>query len=191
MCTPHNPKYKEVKEIFDEAESHIKKIELLNKNLRIPAVNQLRYVAHHLTKAITCNDPKVEDAELNEALEHARRGRYDALEAGIHYFVGVFTAFQNDFKDEVIVDLFADYPKYIRRINEIIRMIGGIKRRADNHNWPNVVNEFEELHKMYSDFIIMRTELNKRKKKEKTIFIFTALGLIVAIIGVIVAILVG
>jgi hypothetical protein len=80
------------------------------KGVSIAAVNELRYSAYHFSKALSLKiDPafdaqtkkriKYERADqIQRALRHCYRARFDALEATVLHFIRDFKAFAEDYK---------------------------------------------------------------------------------------------
>lgn len=63
--------------IFKEAEKQLKHSEHDTNELSIPSINQLRYVAFHLVESFAFQDSDKIEEELNKAINHAQRARYD------------------------------------------------------------------------------------------------------------------
>jgi hypothetical protein len=79
---------KEIVQLFDEAESRVKEVELLAHELSIPSVNQLRYVGYHLARSLNEEDNSTEfDLQIGKAKGHCQRAIYDAHEAGIIFML--------------------------------------------------------------------------------------------------------
>jgi hypothetical protein len=85
-------------ELFRQAEVQLKQTEEIDRNLTIPAVNELRYVAFHLLRALSEQEGNGFDADIERAENHAKRAIYDATEASILSLLEKAEAYQADFK---------------------------------------------------------------------------------------------
>lgn len=93
FCLPKE-QVEEVANLFEKAEQCIKDIEHDGEGLDIPSINELRYFAWHLLKALTSNNLD----ELNKAKNHAKRAIYDACEAQIVANLTAIAQFKNDYR---------------------------------------------------------------------------------------------
>jgi len=150
--------------LFAEAEAAIKEVELEQAELIIPAVNELRYAGYHISKYI--NYPEAKD-EIDRAIGHCKRARYDAYEAGIIYYHREFLKFQNDYKTVVITASLPDYLKYCREMNRAIDFIKGTDKETKDVHYQQCSEIFKTMVNISKDIVIAREELNKVLKKER------------------------
>lgn len=104
-------------ELFETAEQRLKEAETLNLELSIPALNELRYVAYHLVRALCAEQP--DTADWQRAENHARRAIYDATEA-------VVLTLLEQARDACerlrgcpdVLDVLPDYPQQLAMLRE-------------------------------------------------------------------------
>jgi hypothetical protein len=66
----------------------------------VPAVNELRYAAKHISKIFQSVDSSgLNQEELDKAIRHCVRARYDALHAISLYLIRDFQQFAADYKE--------------------------------------------------------------------------------------------
>jgi hypothetical protein len=66
-------RFRNIQRLFEIAEQKIKECERLETSLLIPSVNQLRYVAHHLIKALCSCDERFIESEIDKSENHCYR----------------------------------------------------------------------------------------------------------------------
>lgn len=160
--------FQDLQKRFAEAESFIKEVELCERELPFPAINELRYAGHHLLKALVITDRDEFRHELGEVEDHCHRAMYEASEAGIMYLIRLLKQFDRDYKDVVVSDTI---PSVLE-----IRQLGAqaaakLSRGRLNRKSPATqVHEYIEMFKKLKDGVEIleanRNELNKVKKKE-------------------------
>jgi hypothetical protein len=69
------------------------------KGIAIASVNELRYASHHFTCFLLCDSEEDQKEQLQRALRHCYRSRYDALRAAVLFMVRDFKIFSEDYKD--------------------------------------------------------------------------------------------
>ena len=95
-------KRREVVASFAEAEDTLKLAERVSGDVALPAVNQLRYALCHLLE----ND-------LEAAIRHCVRARYDAYEASIGYFLDyIATFFEQDYPKPLLDRYLSKWKEY-------------------------------------------------------------------------------
>jgi hypothetical protein len=67
----HPERFAGLYELFRQAEVQLKQTEQIDRNLTIPAINELRYVAFHLLRALSEQDSTGFDADIERAENHA------------------------------------------------------------------------------------------------------------------------
>jgi hypothetical protein len=96
-------RYRNIQNLFKVAEQKIKEVERLEGSLLIPSVNQLRYVGHHLIKALCSEEEDSFKLEIDKAENHCHRAIYDAHEVGILYFLEKIKVFQENYKNSLTI----------------------------------------------------------------------------------------
>lgn len=110
-------------EIFTDAEHQIKSVERETSELSIPSINQLRYVAYHLIEILK-NSENI-DEELDKAINHAKRAKYDVLEISCLYYLEEIKEFQ---------DKYSQYTETIDILPEYIKLMTDTQKNADEIN---------------------------------------------------------
>lgn len=115
-------KLRELSALFLEVEADVKRIEIDTDKALIPALNELRYYANHISRAVS--DPKgtsAVDEEFVRASRHLARARYDAFEHGsIELFLKI-----DDFRDrfpragKILTDTVPDYVAIVGEVEEL------------------------------------------------------------------------
>ena len=169
MCPGNgaNEEYRQIQQLYDEAERFIKEVETGESAVAFPAINELRYAGHHLLKALTSKSPEGSQAELNDVKDHCHRAMYEASEAGIGYLLGLFAIFEADYKDIIVTDTVPDYLE-IRALrttaaNELSK--GRIDRTSPVEQVRHYMNRYRELREGVEKLEASRGELNKVKIK--------------------------
>ena len=76
-----SPRIVEIRRLYAEAESALKRYERIGLDNLVPVVNELRYAGEHILTAETTEDPAIIETALSRAERHCVRARYDALES--------------------------------------------------------------------------------------------------------------
>ena len=126
-------------EIFTDAENKIKSIERETSELSIPSVNQLRYVAYHLIEILK-NSENI-DEELDKAINHAKRAKYDVLEISCLYYLEEIKEFQ---------DKYSQYIETIDILPEYIKLMTDTQKNADEINSINQEDKVKYYEKVNS-----------------------------------------
>lgn len=166
---------------FQEAEQQIKVLERdEGDGLDIPSINQLRYVAHHLLKALIKDTGT---AEIDKAINHAQRSLFDAHEA---HSIGVLSSINKFMVDYQLVNVPVVLPKYIAIKKEIIELKSLIKsfprgdERTDYYQQSASANK--RLQEIRDELEAARDSLNVLIEEKRTTTKRWALGLSATII---------
>jgi len=116
---------------FTDAENKIKSIERETSELSIPSINQLRYVAFHLIEIL--KNAKNIDEELDKAINHAKRAKYDVIEISCLYYLEEIKEFQ---------DKYSQYTESISILPNYIELMTSAQKITDN---INQINEEEKI----------------------------------------------
>ena len=135
----YNDKITALIEIFADAENKIKSIERETSELSIPSVNQLRYVAYHLIEILK-NSENI-DEELDKAINHAKRAKYDVLEISCLYYLEEIKEFQ---------DKYSQYTETINILPEYIKLMTDTQKNADEINSINQEDKVKYYEKVNS-----------------------------------------
>ncbi|MEA1052753.1 hypothetical protein U5801_28420 [Lamprobacter modestohalophilus] len=105
-------------DLFETAEQRLKEAETLNQELSIPALNELRYVAYHLVRALRAEEPDA--ADWQRAENHARRAIYDATEATLLTLLDQAYSHRERFRAcEDVLDVLPEYPRQLITLHEV------------------------------------------------------------------------
>ncbi|MBF0632151.1 MAG: hypothetical protein HQL89_14325 [Magnetococcales bacterium] len=156
---------------FQTAEKEIKQTELTNRNIVIPAINELRYAGHHLLKGLLAPSLEERVEQYLRASRHCQRARYDAIEARLWYILDKFKDFQDDYRKVSITPVWQDYGDHLQSFDSANSLLNSVVKskpediddRKDNRE-ELLVNTLEACEKLepivaYSDRI--RIELDK------------------------------
>lgn len=82
ICKENHGQFNELAQRFHKTEQLLEAYKVEDFEFLVPAVNQLRYVGHHLVKALESDTQVATQAqELNEGFIHCQRAEHDACEA--------------------------------------------------------------------------------------------------------------
>lgn len=189
-------KISEISELFSLAEKKIKLIEHLGEGLTFPAVNQLRYVAFHLLRADSATEVDIKKEEYRKAKNHCQRAIYDAVESGLIYYLEEFKIFQNDYKTIIISDVVTDYLEIRIFANEVSDFISVITKESIGDHCNNRGDQYRKStadFKRLKDYDTLlnnaRPELNKKIQKSREKFLMSIAALIIASLGIIIALI--
>ena len=70
-----------------EATLKVQELELFDRGLLMPAVNQLRYAGSHLIRTLDSSDQSKIESNLRQAIAHCQRATFDSLEVQVRYYL--------------------------------------------------------------------------------------------------------
>lgn len=173
----------EYSQYYLDAEHAAKVVEQLDAKAIIPCINQLRYAGAHLSRFFVNNSGN-HDEELDSYKRHCKRAKFDAYEAGLIICLESFMAFQNDYKNIVITDVWVDYYDACDsadKASEFLRDVNKEKIRDDQYKQCS--ETFESLKEIHKKIKVVRNELNKKIKKDRRIFVITIIGIVLTALG--------
>lgn len=190
----------EIFDLFSRAEQTIKLVENLGEGLTFPAVNQLRYAGQHLLKSDCADNENSKEEHLKKAKYHCQRAIYDASEIGVIHYLEEIRIFQDDYKQVVVTDIVLNYSDTLKKAKKAREFILKNHNKKANNESNEDINkmdsEYEECAKLLKELeefvdslTIMRPELNKKIELNRRIAFIAVVGLILAILGLIVAII--
>lgn len=196
MCLQINKdissKLEDYSKLFSDAEVQIKKTEILDKEIVIPAINQLRYAGYHIAQWIKNN----KETEINKAINHCKRAYYDGKEVGLIFLLEKIQQFNDDFsKNPITMSVLPDYPKIIVRAQNAADSLENVKKnhyqtryeiyKTCDQYYEELKNIIKEL-KVAEPIIVNQTqEKNRIEIKDTRRFIIsTAISLIVILITI-------
>ena len=160
---------KQYREEYREADEFARKVANYSHEVSIPANNELRYAGHHLLLAISDNG-KVENMdELQRAIAHCQRAKYEAGEAGIISALERIKLFQDDYRRTVIMDVVHDYARIKRKAKSAQNLLERSRRSSDGvSSYEQFVKMFKCISEMAGNLDDMRDEMNKKVRKERS-----------------------
>lgn len=182
---------------YAEAEALAQEVQTFRNEAGIPAMNELRNAGHHLLKALGVDGGIADQAELDSAVNHARRATYEATEAGIILAVATVKKFQDDYATIEISDLMADYADNCRSCTAALRLIEagrqpGFDRGRDH---ADRIDVFRKIRPFAENLVAVRPEANKRVTRARTstrrFILGLAVSTVLAIAAIATAIIIG
>lgn len=169
-----SPRITEIKKLFAEAESAIKRYERIGLDNIVSAVNELRYAGEHILDAETAKGPEECETALLRAERHCVRARYDALESTIVTLLEQLSAIRQSgiSADEMNV-LLPEWKNCLTTAVAAQKLIetGGAVRDADPTALQTAVDELLKYRyrilEIEPQLIVKRNEVIERREAEK------------------------
>ena len=178
---------------FAAAESQIKIVEYLDKELIIPSVNQLRYAGYHVARAISSLDPVALDEHLGKAINHCKRSYYDTKEVAVIYLLEKIEAFQNDFRTSAeVLKVMPNYCDLIVSAQEASDHIESVKNNHyDNREefYTSCDPHYDILKSIVDKFSVARPLILKETEKERNAIRRTIIATVISALTLLVLIL--
>ena len=192
--------YDNLLQLFQQLEPLQKETELVAKGLDGAALNETRNATYHLLIAL-CNANKCAD-EIGKAENHAKRAIYDCHEAMLLNELEKFKVFNENYKNIVITDVVPDYVDRCKQAQIAKNKITSIRQKDIQTNCDYGNKYSPDRNKLYEDiapflnvikesnqhFEQARPELNKIIRKENKDSRKYAIGGVIALISLVVAI---
>ncbi|MBK5931293.1 hypothetical protein [Halochromatium salexigens] len=171
-------------DLFETAEQRLKEAETLNQELSIPALNELRYVAYHLVRALRAEEPDA--ADWQRAENHARRAIYDATEATLLTLLDQAYSYRERFRAcEDVLDVLPEYPRQLTTLHKVQQRL--LSARASEGAYlergrydDRCAEELPILRAMLAEFAAAEPRLQARARQRsirRWSFILTVLAL--------------
>ena len=129
----------------------------------IPAINELRYAAKHVSCAMQ-EDVSEEEREeqLRRAIRHCIRARLDALRAVVLFFVRDFYRFSNDYRMlNITVDDRERFNSHRKKIWDALSTLSRDRSQSTSEDCDKLKKTIEKLHDVYLDVFKFREKLNQ------------------------------
>ena len=181
-------------ELFRQAEIQLKQTEEIDRHLAIPAVNELRYVAFHLLRALSEQDSTGFDADIERAENHAKRAIYDATEASILSLLEKAAAYQTDFKNlECTTEVLPNYVDILRQLEKIRHDISDVRASEElylnrQQYYPQVLKYIDSLKDLVATLEQADPLVRIKSRKRAIQHFLMAASVIAAIFGIAVSI---
>lgn len=133
-------------ECFKDTEKIIKKFEKSHHQLPIPSINELRYVGYHFLMATSeTSDVSIRE-NIEKALNHCKRAKFDTFEASSMIFLEDLKIFNESYGKVVETQtVITNYVDKLSEINEIKNSIEDIIT-SDYESRENYYKEIQPLH---------------------------------------------
>ncbi len=188
-----NKKLSLFSKLYEETEEAIKQAELITlEGLNFPAVNELRYATAHLSRFFSATSENIALQEIDKAISHINRAKYDAYDACILYFLDICADFNKIYDTIPIATIYSEYIEDTKTLNRIIKEIGSENRNQENF-FETKQKQFIVLKQIYENWEACRSELNKivlkERKSDRNSLIMIALAIITVMVTIIIAII--
>lgn len=187
-------RFAKLSELFRQAETQLKQTENIDRNLAIPAVNELRYVAFHLIRALSDRDGSGFEADIERAENHAKRAIYDATEASILALLEKAQCYQSEFRNlECTTDVLSNYVDLLKQLEKIRRGVASVRASEElylnrQQYYPQVLGYIDELKDLVAT-LEQADPLIRIKSRKKAVHLLVMLAsLFAAIVGTIVTV---
>lgn len=181
-------------ELFRQAEIQLKQTEEIDRNLTIPAVNELRYVAFHLLRALSEQDSNGFDADIERAENHAKRAIYDAAEASILSLLEKAEAYQADFRTlECTTEVLPNYVDLLRQLEKIRRGVSDIRASEElylnrQQYYPQVIESIADLRELVATLEQADPLIRVKSRKKAIQLLLLVISVLAAIFGIAVSV---
>lgn len=181
-------------ELFRQAEIQLKQTEEIDRNLTIPAVNELRYVAFHLLRALSEQDSNGFDADIERAENHAKRAIYDATEASILSLLEKAEAYQADFRTlECTTEVLPNYVDLLRQLEKIRRGVSDIRASEElylnrQQYYPQVIESIADLRELVATLEQADPLIRVKSRKKAIQLLLLVISVLAAIFGIAVSV---
>jgi len=183
----YSAKIKEVSDNFSSAEKKIKNAELLNKNLSIPSINELRYAGYHLLIASQSNDKEKITEELDKANRHTKRAYYDGVESVLLLKLDEIQTFDEEFsKIPELIEVIPNYTSKFSKVTTIVEQLQDIEASTRDEKYAIIENYYNDIKDISTELnqsrtlIINKIDINgrKEKKEQRKFILMVIIGLI-------------
>lgn len=191
---------KELVKLFDAAEDKVKEVELLDHDISIPSINELRYVGYHLARLFCEEQPEKIDEQINKAKQHCQRAIYDAHEIGIIYMLENIKEFKERYFDfpDFVIEVIPSYTDHLRLAQAASQFIFKIKESHREDRGAYYIQcepHYASLRKVFDTLSVATPLIEKKRskairkdKKETRRFLLQTLliilSIVVAILGI-------
>lgn len=155
---------------YDLADRTAKKVQKFVRLAGVPAINELRYVAHHLVNTMMPATPNVDtEKELQRAINHCKRATYEASEAGILFAFDRIAEFKEDYRSVVISSVVPDWSDILALCETVTRRIAETREAGEDRTPDHTDFErlFDQLVTVCNRLDKARDDMNKLVDKER------------------------
>lgn len=189
-------KFLEYQKEYTDAEKTLKAHETeVDEGIIVPALNEFRYAGQHIARALAAKDMSVAIENLDQAIRHARRAKYDAHDAVIQYYLEQCKFFKEDYKFIQITSVVAAYNDDCVALASIQDEMAQEDRNKREEYIACKIQQCEVAKRIYRRWDFARDELNKvmaveTRERKRWFFIAgaTVFGIIIAMITLVITI---
>jgi hypothetical protein len=174
---------------YKKADDFCKEVQSFSAQAGIPAMNELRYAGHHLLEALADDGSLQSGDQLGRAINHAKRACYEAGEAGILIALDEIDKFKSDFKDIAVTSVVKDYLEILKAADVAKdRVVAQRDHAGDGQlDHDDFIKHFQTLKSHCRTLEHARSELNKIAANERKIVRRWIAGIVIAVLGILVA----
>ncbi len=163
---------------------------------------QLRYVAFHLIESLSSQDNIKIEEELNKAINHAQRAKYDAVEIGIIYYLEQIKIFQESYSSFTeTLEILPNYIDYLTKAQNASDKLQAIKDDEKDREtyYKEIVPFYQILKDVYISFQTAIPLINKKveesndkaRKENKRFLTGAGLTLFGIVVSIVIALILG
>lgn len=179
-------KIKELHALFSRTEKRLKKMEYDGEGLDIPAINELRYVAFHLIKSLM--GEQEQEAELEKAMNHARRAFYDASEACIVLHLSKIKEFEDKYQIAIsISDVIKDYSAHRVKAERARKFLQDGDRQEKLSFYEDAEEHLLALEGLVELLFALQGELDAKVREQGRVVRRWSIGVLIGMLAAIVA----
>jgi len=173
----------EVERLFSKAEDRIKIVERINKNIVIPAVNELRYAGRHILWSLNAEAGYDKISHIEKAKSHCKRAIFDASEGGTLFCLANIDKFLDDYRNTTVLsDVMPSYAEDLAFVKKARMNSHSHKRDEEKEQiYDEYYEDMEKLEDILLKFSESRPQINKKMQAERWKFLFGWAGVIAAV----------
>ena len=124
---------RELRDLYNAAEADLKNVGRVENKLIVTGINQLRYAAQHLVRALAEEDDDAIADDLDAAIRHAKRAIYDINDSAIQHYITAFEQFRRDFPRADLARVIGDgYHVAVREFHEARQHVESNRNAQEN-----------------------------------------------------------
>ncbi len=173
MVHPDGDKdYSRFCDLFNDAETRIKRVEKLSNEPFIPAINQLRYAASHLRQSFLAPDIAKRRDSIKSAENHCLRAIKDVTEASVDYVVLYINRLEKEFKYLLLSETIQDHLHVRTSLNKIWKSTIDHTHESIESSIPKLKQGMDEVLEYLDVYEAAWPELNKKAiiQRRKTVW---------------------
>lgn len=159
----------EISNLYNIAEADLKNIGRIRDALIVTGVNQCRYAGQHLLRALTADDRKKVQDNLDAAKRHVQRAIYDINDSAIQYYLREIDDLRT--KHFPTVDFASVVPQYgeimaaLVEVEDLVRTTGDDLSNREQH-YRVTRDAVGSLQKAHQTLVKFRPDLARAARKE-------------------------